>query len=294
MTTADKPITPLYFLASYPNSGEGLLAIAMYLLITLHERGEGGEIDLSRIEAEFPIDSHALLYRAVTGKDPQTLDEYAIAKARPLVHHFLATEGISRPIVRTTVSRGAFFGQPTINPEVTRGAAYMVRNPLSIAAELVTETGLQPMQILQLMMMTNRRVQTRADGVLEPHGSWTQNVASWTAAGQKEILVVRFEDAMSNPSKMLERLAAHIRMDLAKPLMQTAAGLLGKMAQQEEGAHWQAVLLPVHARAILEVHAVEMDRHGYLDNDTLAFAGIGREEALEFSKAHAPAMEEGA
>lgn len=294
MSSADKPITPLYFLAAYPNSGDGLLAAAAFLLVVLQEERKAREIELSRIEQEFPNDSHALLYQAVTGKDPFTLDEYAIAKARPKVHHFLATERISRPIVRTNVSRGAFFGQPTINPEVTRGAAYMVRNPLSIAAELVSETGAAPMQIIQLMMMVNRRVQTRADSVLEPHGSWTQNVASWTAAGQKEVLVIRFEDAMSNPRKALERLSAHMRLDLPAESMETAAGLLGRMIAEDEGAHWQAVLQPVHVRAIVEVHAVEMDRHGYLDADTLGYAGIRREEALEFSRAHAPAVEEGA
>lgn len=289
---SSKPIRPLYFVASYPRSGSNWVRSMVYLLISLSRPDAPKKIDMRNIDNIIPWDAHGLLYKAVTGKDADTLDELEVAEARPRVHRLLATEAISIPVVRTHAVRGTFHGHETINPKVTGGATYVVRNPLDVAAALVEETGARPMQIIELMMKRDRRVRAARHAVTEPQGSWSQNVASWTAVPQPEVLVLRFEDLLTDPLEQFERLSGHMKIGATKEHLETANGLL-KEARKREGRlnsrrDYRETLQPVHARAIIEGHGIEMDRHGYLTDLVLQYADIDRKTAMALAAKYAP------
>lgn len=292
MPDSQKPIRPLYFVASYPRSGGNWVRSVIYLLIALGQPSPPKQIDMRNIDNIIPWDAHGLLYKAVTGKDADALDEMEIAEARPKVHHLLATENISLPVIRTHSVRGTFHGHETINPKVTGGATYVVRNPLDVASALIEETGARPLQIIELMMKTDRRVRTAKAGVTEPQGSWSQNVASWTAVPQPEILVLRFEDLVSDPLGQFRKLAEHMHMPVTEKTLETANGLVAaaRKAEGRIGAKrdYREILQPTHARAIVEGHAIEMDRHGYLTERVLNYAGIDRSTALALAAKYVP------
>ena len=175
---AGKSVRPLYFVASYPRSGGTWVRSMAYLLIVLSRPDAPKQIDMRNLDNIIPWDAHGLLYRAVTGREHDTLDELEVAEARPKVHTLLATKDISLPVVWTHAIRGTFHGHETINPKVTGGATYVVRNPLDVAAALVEMEGVAPLRIIELMMKTDRRVQQTQFTVAEPQGSWTQNSKS--------------------------------------------------------------------------------------------------------------------
>lgn len=289
-----KPVRPLYFVASYPRSGGSWVRSVIYLLITLNQNDAPKQIDLRNVDNIIPWDAHGLLYKAVTGREHDELDELEVAEARPLVHTLLATEEFSLPVIRTHAIRGTFHGHETINPKVTAGGVYVVRNPLNVAARLVEETGASPLQIVQLMMLSDRRVRAAGYAVMEPQGSWTQNVASWTAAGQKEILVLRFEDLVKDAKREFKKLAKHMAIPASDALIDKANGLMAEVhkaaGHNEDKRDYRDILQPAHARAIIEAHAIEMDRHGYLTDDALKYADIDRAHALELAKKYAPTM----
>ncbi|WP_196258424.1 sulfotransferase domain-containing protein [Pelagibacterium limicola] len=292
MPAPEKPIRPLYFVASYPRSGGSWVRSVIYLLITLSQPNPPKQVDLRNLDNIIPWDAHGLLYKAVTGREHDQLDELEVAAARPKVHKLLATEDFAIPVIRTHAIRGTFHGHQTINPAVTGGATYVVRNPLDVAATLVAETGAAPLKIIELMMTSDRRVRPAGFAVTEPQGSWTQNVASWTAAGQKEILVLRFEDMVDNPTREFRKLAKHMALPASDAVIDKAAGLM-VAARKEEGREnkrpdYRETLQPAHARAIIEGHAIEMDRHGYLTERVLQYAGIDREAALKVAAKYAP------
>lgn len=289
-----KPVRPLYFVASYPRSGGSWVRSVIYLLITLSQPNPPREVDLGNVDNIIPWDAHGLLYKAVTGREHGDLDELEVAEARPRVHTLLATEDFSLPVIRTHAIRGTFHGYETINPKVTAGGTYVVRNPLAVASALVEETGASPLQIIQLMMTSDRRVRAAGYAVMEPQGSWTQNVASWTAAGQKEILVLRFEDLVKDPAREFRKLAKHMLIAAADDVIEKANGLMAEVHKAEGSAegkrNYREILQPAHARAIIEAHAIEMDRHGYLTDETLRYADIDRASALQIAAKYAPTM----
>jgi hypothetical protein len=289
-----KPVRPLYFVASYPRSGGSWVRSIIYLLVTLSQPNPPKEIDLRNVDNIIPWDAHGLLYKAVTGKEHDALDELEVAEARAKVHNLLATEDFSLPVIRTHAIRGTFHGHQTINPKVTGGATYVVRNPLNVAAALVEETGASPLQIVQLMMTSDRRVRAAGYSVMEPQGSWTQNVASWTAAGQKEILVLRFEDMVKDAKREFRKLAKHMGVPANDAIIAKANGLMAEVhkaeGHDEDKRDYRETLQPAHVRAIIETHAIEMDRHGYLTDDALRYADIDRSSALEVAAKYAPEM----
>jgi len=289
-STEAKPIRPLYFLASFPLSGSNWARRVVFLLWQMHQKNPPSEINIADADIAMPWDAKASYYQMVTGQPADTLSEQQIAAARPKVHHLLATEFPGLPIVRTQAVRGDFYDNPTINPEVTRGATYIVRNPLDVAASFVRELGMAPMKVVEMLMTRNWRISPGAATVIEPQGSWSQNVRSWTQRKDAAVLVLRFEDISTDPVRAFEKIAAHMRLEIdpeaVRPLRNVMLSQRAIEGPKDDGRDYTAFLQPHEARAIIEVHAVEMDRHGYLDKKALEYAGIERDVALALSSRH--------
>jgi hypothetical protein len=287
-----KPIRPLYFVASYPRSGSNWVRSAIFLMIALAQPNPPKRIDMRNIDNIIPLDSQGRFYKEVTGKDALALGEEEVAEARPKVHQLLARWNKGFPVVKTHAIRGTFHGHPTFNTKVSVGGTYVVRNPLEVAAALVDATGLQPVRVIEAMMTKDRRVRANPHLVSEPQGSWSQNVASWTAQRQPEVHVIRFEDLRKNSSKELKALASHMKIPVPEKGIATAVGLLAethKARGLEAGLRdYRETLKPVHARAIIEAHGVQMDAHGYLTDTVLQYADIDRRAALILAQRHAP------
>ena len=287
-----KPIRPLYFVASYPRSGSNWVRSAIFLMIALAQPNPPKRIDMRNIDNIIPLDSHGRFYAEVTGKDAAALGEEEVAEARPEVHRLLAREHKGLPVVRTHAIRGTFHGHPTFNTKVSMGGTYVVRSPLEVAAALVEATGLQPMRIIEAMMTKDRRVKANAHLVSEPQGSWSQNVASWTGVRQPAVNVIRLEDLRANSAKELKALAAHMKIPVNEKGIATAIGLMAETHKARgRGAgtrDYRETLKPIHARAIIEAHGVQMDAHGYLTDKVLQYADIDRAAAMVLAQKYAP------
>lgn len=289
-----KPIRPLYFVASYPRSGGNWVRSAIFLMIALAQPNPPKRIDMRNIDNIIPLDSQGRFYKEVTGKEAQALGEDEVAEARPQVHRLLASEHKGLPVVRTHAIRGTFYGHPTFDNKVSMGGTYVVRSPLEVAAALVETTGLQPMRVIEAMMTKDRRVKRNANFVSEPQGSWSQNVASWTAKRQPQVHVVRLEDLRDNSANELKALAAHMKIPVDENGIRIAVGLMAEThkarGREAKARDYRETLKPVHARAIVEAHGLQMDAHGYLTDKVLQYADIDREAAMVLAKRHAPRL----
>ncbi len=288
-------IRPLTFLASYPHSGGSWLRSAIYLLVALSRSNPDKQIDLRMAAKVMPLDTDARFYEAVTGKDAMTLSEEEIAEARAKVHGFLAGQSRIFPIVMTHAIRGSFFGHPTFNTQVSRGGIYCVRSPLEVAASIIASTKASPMTVIEAMMTIDRRVRASKRTVSEPQGSWSQNVASWTAARQSAVLVVKYDDLHTLAEATLAQVAKHLKIPAKAGHIKSAIGILGEagaaLGPDAERRDYRDVLDPVHARAIIEAHGVQMDANGLLTTSALNYADIDRDAALTIAAKHAPRID---
>src|SRR5689334_10323162 len=123
----------LYFIASYPRSGNTWVRAFLYELLRRQGVFAASAGDLRPLDRYLPSDAAPMFYSRLTGLGPASITPAIAAATRSKVHRLLA-ETVTAPLyVKTHAAYGRFNGQPTINVDVARGAVYLVRNPRDVA-----------------------------------------------------------------------------------------------------------------------------------------------------------------
>jgi len=282
-----KPASPLFWIASYPHSGDQLVRSFLQHLAKNFGYRPKEPAALELLDRDLPWDVLAHFYETVIGKHPRDMSEQEIAEARPKIHEYISTTYPGIPVVKTHAPRGEFYGHPSINFGVSIGSVYLIRNPLMLAPIFAKLGKKDVVSALKLLATSEYRQPTSKTHAMEPWGSWSQNVASWTNTDQKGDLLIRFEDIAADPHGQLGRIAKHLKMPVDDNQIAAAAdaalavhGMAGKKPQADA---WKGAMSKDYARALVEIHARQMSRFGYLTNDVLNYAGLSREVALNSS-----------
>ena len=120
---------PILWLASYPKSGNTWLRA--FLANYLRNAAEPQAINAL---PEFALgDMRIEPYARISGKDPAAMSRDEINRLRPQAHRALAAASPGLVPVKTHSAIATVGGVPTITPEVTFGAIYVIRNPLDVA-----------------------------------------------------------------------------------------------------------------------------------------------------------------
>lgn len=199
----------LYFIASYPRSGNTWVRALLFELLRRQGVFPTEPGDLRPIDAYLPSDVTPIYYSRVTGKAAPEISPQLAAAARAQVHRLLAETSKTPLYVKTHAAYGMFSGQPTFNVSVTRGAVYLVRNPVDVARSLANFVGEEIGEIVRVMATDSAAQPSGPDTIWEPWSSWAINVRSWLGARDFPVLVVRYEDLRSDPVGWLGRIAGH-------------------------------------------------------------------------------------
>jgi sulfotransferase family protein len=296
-------LNPIYWIASYPKSGNTW--VRLFLQALLRDMGtiSGEGIDFKQLGPEFPSDSNTVLFELLTGRHPSEMTGEEVAVARLGVQEGIAREHPYPPFVKTHQALGLFHGKPSHNMKVSRGALYLVRNPLDVLVSYAGHMSGSITQTIGTMATVGDRVRGGEKVAPQAYGSWSQNVESWTRQKGKFVLVMRYEDMVVDPVASFTRIVRHMKIpasaeQIAKAVEATRLANLRKR-EQEEGfgeklrqarffgdgkvGGWQAALSQAGAKAMVEVHARQMNKFGYLSEEVLSFARIDKATALRTS-----------
>ncbi|NOZ31470.1 MAG: sulfotransferase domain-containing protein [Alphaproteobacteria bacterium] len=291
---------PIYWIASYPKSGNTW--VRLFLQVLLRDMGTipGKGIDFKQLGPEFPSDSNAELFTRLTGRRPSELSNEELAEARLGVQEQIAREHPYPPFVKTHQALGLFYGKPSHNMKFSRGALYLVRNPLDVLVSFSGHMSGSITQTIGSMALLGNLARGGDKVAPQAYGSWWQNVASWTGKKDKKILTMRYEDLVADPVAGFTRIVHHMKIPATPGQIAAAveATRLAKLRDREkkegfgeklrqarffgEGkvGGWQSMLSQPGAKVMVEVHAREMNKFGYLTEDVLRFARIDRATAL--------------
>ncbi|HKY95672.1 MAG TPA: sulfotransferase domain-containing protein [Kiloniellales bacterium] len=276
----------IVWIASYPRSGNTWVR---YFLMTLvgRLRGETAPPDINRLYRFSTWDALNIWWAKPLGKLPSDASKPEVAALRTRVQAEIAAEGPPINFVKTHSLRGRSHGHPTINPAVTAGAVYLVRNPLDIAVSSARYLNLSPEAAVQRLNERGYETFNQGAGVYEPYGSWSENVESWTARGEPVVLVLRYEDLLEKAEESFGRLARHVGLKPPPAALRAAieASAFARMAEQEKtktfierppsarrffesgrAGQWQEGLPAELAESIVKAHGPTMRRFGYLTN----------------------------
>lgn len=271
----------ILWLASYPKSGNTWLRAFIANAIA----DEREPLPLDRL-AEF-VDDEALPehFAAVAGRSHRELEVGEIAATRPRVHTLLAQRSPRTLMVKSHNMAGTFDGYPLHEPSVTVGAIYVLRNPLDVVPSMADHFGLSLDEAIDFLGAEGAATENNDQFVTQMLGSWSEHVATWTAQDPQAVLVLRYEDMLSQPLKAFAKVMKKLGLGKDKALLKRAvkASSFRELAGQErrsgfversdkaerffragKAGGWRAVLSDEQVDRVVADHGELMQRYGYL------------------------------
>jgi hypothetical protein len=274
-------VTQILWLASYPKSGNTWLRA--FLANYLHNGPE--PIDINSLPRFSFGDMRIEFYEKVSGLTAASLSSRDINRLRPLVHRHFANSRQGIVFVKTHSILSAIEDIPTITPEVTFGAIYVVRNPLDVAVSFSHHYGYSIEETVRAICDKDF-VHPGGEGqIMQALSDWSGHVRSWLRAPGLYLRVLRYEDMVGNPlttfGTILDFLKApRDRRRLKKAVRFSSFKVLAEQEQnagfREASPHaprffhrgrigvWRQTLLPEQADQIIDRHREMMAEMGYI------------------------------
>lgn len=211
----------IYWLASYPKSGNTWFRT---FLCNLREDGDA-PADINDL-ATGAIASGRGWIDDVLGFDTADLTQDEIERLRPDVYRWSRHEpeiGYHKIHDAYTVLAD---GEPLVSRDGTRGAVYLVRNPLDVAPSTANHLGCTVDEAITAMGDDEfgflHDPARPASQVRQRLLSWSAHVASWIDAPGLRCEVVRYEDLLARPLETFTRAAAFLELPTDRPRVEKA------------------------------------------------------------------------
>jgi hypothetical protein len=285
----------IVWIASYPKSGNTWVRLYLHHLLRIKRGRPDGDREIDNLGDTAPsFAGQVRLFEEFMGKPVSQSDMKEVVTARPKVQEAMVRQaGPGVLPLKTHSFLGRVFDIPLISLGVSVGAIYIVRNPLDVAVSLAPYLGL-PLDLTIRTMAATLTAPPPSD-LLAPEiwGSWSENVRSWTTEPPPVIKVVRYEDMLADPVAACTAIAAHMRIGAtAAEIAEAVAASSFERAAREEQAggfaerpegterffrvgragQWREALTPAQVDMIVNAHAEQMERFGYLPSQLEAAA----------------------
>jgi len=274
----------IYWLASYPKSGNTWFRAFLCNL----RADQNAPIDINEIETGSIASARGWIDE-VLGFDTSDLLADEVERLRPFVYQWCATyDEVSYHKIHDAYTFVAE-GEPLVSREGTRGALYIVRNPLDVAHSLANHMSCSIDEAIARMGDESFRFSGRAaffGQVRQRVGSWSSHVASWTECTDIDCEVIRYEDMLADPFATFSRAAHFLELPSDPDRLHKAIRFASfEELSRQEAAHgfverppnasaffrrgtagsWTEELTPAQVRRVIDDHGAMMSAHGYLD-----------------------------
>jgi len=273
----------LVWLASYPKSGNTWTRNFLHNLLNRNE----GTHDINKMQQKTAWDSSYHWYKPFLSKKPNECTTAEIATARMQANQSMAeAAGDGLLFVKTHQAMLADHGGiPTINPKVTAGAVYIIRNPLDVVVSYSHHLGFSIDETIAFMGVQGKVISASDTMAYDLQGSWSEHVFSWTKKLNPALHIMRYEDMINFTEKTFTGLTDFLQIECEAQDIRNAiqASSFEKLQQMENEAgfrekpdtakvffrkgeidQWKTELSETQIKQVIADHREQMERYGYL------------------------------
>ena len=270
----------IIWVASFPKSGNTWMRALLANYILKREDpfpiNDLGSFSLSDIRPRF--------FHEASGKPVEQLSQNHTLELRLKSQQLISESKPHDHFVKTHSRFGSFKDHPLINSTVSKGAIYLVRNPLDIVISFASHLGTSIDEAIDLMDDPLYSTKSNDSNVLTILGGWSGHVDSWLTNKSIPRILVRYEDLEANPnkefSKILNTLGINIDQTLLKKSVEFSS--FSELSEQESksgfrerpphaeqffrkgtSGQWNLILEDRQIRKIVNSHGLVMKRLGY-------------------------------
>jgi len=283
-------VAGIFWLASYPKSGNTWMRLFLSNLKSVREMPVdiNSNHDNGIASARTWLD-HLLAY------DTLDLTPAEVDAVRPDCHAWASAEASHTAFHKIhDANVGPEPGTPLIRPDGCRGAVYILRNPLDVAASAANHWGTSLDKAIDRMNRCDAALlegQSAAQSqvrlqVRQKLLDWSAHVLSWSDAPGLPVHVVRYEDLLADPVAQFGAVARFLQLpdDDASLRRAVEASRFEELSRQEEASGfrershqaerffrkgrsggWREELDATQVARLVAVHGAVMQRYGYLD-----------------------------
>ncbi len=274
----------IYWLASYPKSGNTWLRIVLHNFIqNCHQ-----PTDINQISDELMAGSRLWLDQ-ILGFDTSELDFTELERLRPAAYRWSQhSKKVSYHKIHDAYSY-TDNGEPLVSNEATLGALYIMRNPLDVAISFAHHRRCSIDRAIEMMGDHDYTLSQTQEQLLpqvpQKLFSWSEHVLSWCEAPDLNCLLIRYEDMLSHPMATFTRALRFLKLpdDPERTAKAIRLSRFEGLAQQEQergfnekrpevecffrkgiSGEWRNVLTPQQVSKICRDHGEVMRHFGYL------------------------------
>ena len=270
----------IIWIASFPKSGNTWMRafLANYILKQKESYpiNELGSFSLS--------DTRPRFFQEASGIPVEQLSTLDTLKLRHECQRLIAQFKNHDHFVKTHSRYGTFKGHSLINDRVSKGAIYLVRNPLDLVISYAAHLGIPIDEAIDAMDGSPNFTVEADSNVVTVMGSWSDHVDSWLTNETVPRILVRYEDLVEDPSKEFNKVLTTLGMGIDQGQLNKAIGFssFSELARQESvsgfrerpphakqffrqgvSGQWNHILKCSQVQKIIATHGNVMAKLGY-------------------------------
>jgi hypothetical protein len=276
-------MSKITWLASYPKSGNTWFRV----FLTNYLKKDDQPADINKLSvANF---SDRQWWDDALGWNTSDFTEEAVFDARLDIQESIAVRSSHNPVFKTHDSYlDSISGKPLFSTAATRGAIYIVRNPLDVALSFANHMN-QPVDVaIKKMNNMDARMADNSVGVrlqvTQSLGNWSWHVTSWADSPDSKVHIMKYEDMLAQPESIFTKACEFMGLPLDDQKIRRALeySKFEALKGQEEtsgfqekprkcpqffnegrAGRWREGLTKRQVNEIVKVHGVVMKRFGY-------------------------------
>ena len=171
-----------------------------------------------------------------------------------------------------------------INDRVSKGAIYLVRNPLDLVISYAAHLGVSIDEAIDVMDGSPNLTVEADSNVVTVMGSWSEHADSWLTNKSVPRILVRYEDLVKDPTKEFDKVLTTLGMEIDYDQLNNAVEFssFSELARQESvsgfrerpphakqffrkgvSGQWDDILQQSQVNKIVAAHGEVMTKLGY-------------------------------